>query len=80
MTATAKELSHLWAVEQVQRSLECAAMAASDGKPASIKSISESIRLSNALSFLGRTVSLFSCSVSIFSCSIYISLAGSRRQ
>ena len=45
----------------------------SDGKPASIKSISECIHLSNASSFS-------SCFVLCFERSICISLAGSRRQ
>jgi hypothetical protein len=52
----AKEFSHLRAVEQAQQSLECAAVAWGgvelEGKPASIKSSSESIQSSNALSLL----------------------------
>ena len=44
-----------------------------EGKSASIKSISDSIQASNALSF-------FSCSISFSSCFSRISLAGSRRQ
>ena len=77
MSSTAKQLGHLWAVEQTQQSLECAAIDGGgvelEGKSALIKSISESIQPSNALS-------LFSCSVSLSSCFSRISLAGSRRQ
>jgi len=75
--STAIELSHLRAVEQAQQPLEFAAVACGgvelEGKSASIKSISECIHSSNALSF-------FSCSVSLSSCFSRISLAGSRRQ
>jgi len=53
MSSTAKQLGHLWAVEQSQQSLEPAAIDRSDGKSASIKSISECIHSSNALSFFG---------------------------
>jgi hypothetical protein len=73
MTSTAKQLSHLRAVEQAQQSLERAAVARSAGKSASIKSISECIHFSNALS-------LSSYSVSLSSRFSRISLAGSRRQ
>ena len=81
---TAKQLSHRWAVEETQQSLECAAIDGGgvelEGKSASIKSISECIQSSNASSFSICFVSLFSRSFSLFSCSICISLAGSRRQ
>ena len=57
MSSTAKKLSHRWAVEQAQQSLECAAIDGGgvelEGKSASIKSISECIQLSNALSLFG---------------------------
>ena len=70
MSSTAKQLGHLWAVEQTQQSLECAAIDGGgvelEGKSASIKSISECIHSSNASSFS--------------SCFSRISLAGSRRQ
>jgi len=52
MISTAKELSHLRAVEQAQQSLEFAAVGCGgvelEGKSASIKSISECIHFSNA--------------------------------
>ena len=55
MSSTAKDFSHLRSVEQVQQSLECAAIACGgvelDGKSASIKSSSECIQSSNAISF-----------------------------
>ena len=77
MTSTAVKLSQLWAVEQVQQSLEFAAVVGGgvelEGKSASIKSSSECIHSSN-------TLSLFSCSISLSSCFSRISLAGSRRQ
>ena len=67
---TAKQLGHLWAVEQAQQSLECAAIEGGgvelEGKSASIKSISECIHSSNAISFS--------------SCILRCSAAGSRRQ
>ena len=70
MSSTAKQLGHLWAVEQTQQSVECAAIDGGgvelEGKSASIKSISECIHSSNASSFS--------------SCFSRISLAGSRRQ
>ena len=66
MSSTAKQLGHLWAVEQTQQSLECAAIVRSDGKSASIKSISECIQSSNASSFSICFVSLFSRSFSLF--------------
>jgi len=66
MSSTAKDFSHLRAVEQVQQSLECAAIVRSDGKSASIKSSSECIQSSNAISFS--------------SCILRCSAAGSRRQ
>ncbi|NQW39415.1 MAG: hypothetical protein HQ469_09600 [Cyanobacteria bacterium] len=68
--STAIQLSHPWAVEQAQQSLERAAIAGGgvelEGKSASIKSSSECIQSSNASSFS--------------SCFSRISLAGSRRQ
>jgi hypothetical protein len=70
MNSTAKQLSHRWAVEQTQQSLECAAIVGGgvelEGKSASIKSISDSIHSSNASSFS--------------SCILRCSAAGSRRQ
>ena len=75
--STAVQLSHPWAVEQTQQSLECAAIVGGgvelEGKSASIKSISDSIHSSNASSFS-------SCFVLCSERSICISLAGSRRQ
>ena len=54
-TSTAIQLSHYRAIEQRQQSLERAAIAGGgvelEGKSASIKSISECIQLSNAISF-----------------------------
>ena len=77
MSSTAKQLGHLWAVEQTQQSLECAAIVGGgvelEGKSASIKSISECIQFSNASSFS-------SCFVLCTERSICISTAGSRRQ
>ena len=56
MTSTAKQLSHLRAVEQAQQSLEFTAVALGgvelEGKSASIKSSSECIQSSNASSLL----------------------------
>jgi hypothetical protein len=70
MSSTAKNLSHLWAVEQAQQPLEFAAVVGGgvelEGKSASIKSSSECIQSSNASS--------------LSSCFSRISLAGSRRQ
>lgn len=70
MTSTAVELSQFRAGEQVQQSLEFAAVAGGgvelEGKSASIKSISQCIQSSNAIAFS--------------SCFRRISLAGSRRQ
>jgi hypothetical protein len=70
MSSTAKELGHRWAVEQIQQSLERAAIVGGgvelEGKSASIKSISDSIHSSNAISFS--------------SCILRCSAAGSRRQ
>ena len=66
MNSTAKQLGHRWAVEQTQQSLECAAIVRLDGKSASIKSSSECIQSSNAISFS--------------SCILRCSAAGSRRQ
>ena len=94
----AEELSHLRAVEQVQQSLEFATVGCGgvelEGNPALIKSISESIQSSNALSFFSCSISFtictlpfFSSSISFSSCfvlcserSICISTTGSRRQ
>jgi len=77
MSSTAKQLGHLWAVEQSQQSLEPAAIDGGgvelEGKSASIKSISECIQSSNAISFS-------SCFVLCSERSICISTAGSRRQ
>jgi len=77
MSSTAKEFSHLRAVEQAQQSLEFAAVACGgvelEGKSASIKSISECIHFSNAISF---SSSFVLCSER----SICISTTGSRRQ
>jgi hypothetical protein len=84
MTSTPVQRSQFRAVEQGQQSLEFAAVVGGgvelEGKSASIKSSSECIQLSNALS-------LFSCSISLSSCfvlrserSICISTTGSRRQ
>ena len=84
MTSTAVKLSQFRAVEQAQKSLEFAAVIGGgvelEGKSASIKSISECIQSSNAISFSICFLSFFSCSFSIFSCSICISTTGSRRQ
>lgn len=91
MSSTAKQLGHLWAVKQSQQSLEPAAIDGGgvelEGKSASIKSISECIHSSNALSFFSCSISFsictlpcFSCSISLSSCFSRISLAGSRRQ
>jgi hypothetical protein len=70
MNSSAIKLSHPWAVEQAQQSLEFAAIVGGgvelEGKSASIKSSSECIQSSNASSFS--------------SCFSRISLAGSRRQ
>ena len=55
MSSTAKDFSHLRAVEQVQQSLQGAPIACAgvelEGKSASIKSSSECIQSSNAISF-----------------------------
>ncbi len=84
MSSTAIELSHLWAIEQAQQSLQGAAVACGgvelEGKSASIKSSSECIQSSNAISFSICFLSFFSCSVSFSSCFSRISLSGSRRQ
>ena len=84
MSSTAKQLGHRWAVEQTQQSLECAAIDGGgvelEGKSASIKSISECIQSSNALSLFSCSISLSSCFERFSSCFSRISLAGSRRQ
>ena len=55
MNSSAIKLSHPWAADQAQQSLELAAVVGGgvelEGKSASIKSISECIQLSNAISF-----------------------------
>ena len=70
MNSTAVQLSHLRSVEQAQQSLEFAAIVGGgvelEGKSASIKSSSECIHSSNAISFS--------------SCILRCSAAGSRRQ
>ncbi|WP_254942859.1 hypothetical protein [Cyanobium sp. A1C-AMD] len=77
MSSTAKDFSHLRAVEQVQQSLEFAAVVGGgvelEGKSASIKSISECIQLSNAISFSIRSVPFSICTLSFFSRSISLS-------
>ena len=77
MSSIEIKLSHLWAVEQAQQSLEFAAVACGgvelEGKSASIKSSSECIQSSNAISFS-------SCILRCFESSICISTTGSRRQ
>ena len=84
MSSTAKEFSHFRAVEQVQQSLQGAPVACGgvelEDKSASIKSSSECIHFSNAISFSICFLSFFSCSVSFSSCFSRISLSGSRRQ
>ena len=84
MSSTAIQLSKFRAVEQAQQSLEFAAVVGGgvelEGKSASIKSISECIQSSNAISFSICTLPCFSCSISLSSCFSRISLAGSRRQ
>ena len=63
MSSTAGKLSQLRAVEQAQQSLEFAAVDGGgvelEGKSASIKSISECIHLSNAISFSICTLPFF---------------------
>ena len=77
MNSTAKEFGHLRATEQRQESLEFTAVVCGrvelEGNPALIKSISESIQSSNAISFS-------SCFVLCSERSICISTTGSRRQ
>jgi len=84
MSSTAKQLGHRWAVKQGQQSLERAAVVGGgvelEGKSASIKSISECIHASNALSFFSSSISLSSCFVLCSERSICISTTGSRRQ
>ena len=91
MSSNAKEIDHLRAIQQAQQSLEFAAIVGGgvelEGKSASIKSISECIHSSNALSLFSCSISFsictlpfFSCSMSLSSCFSRISLAGSRRQ
>ena len=80
----AKELSHLRAAEQAQQLLEFAPVVWGgvelEGNPALIKSISESIQLSNALSFCSCSISFSSCFVLCSESAICISTTGSRRQ
>jgi hypothetical protein len=82
--SAAVELSQFWAVEQAQPSLEFAAVVGGgvelEGKSASIKSSSECIQPSNALSLFSSSISLSSCFVLCFERSICISTTGSRRQ
>jgi hypothetical protein len=82
--SSAVQLSHPWAVEKAQQSLEFAAIAGGgvelEGKSASIKSSSECIQSSNAISLSICAVSFFSCFVLSFERSICISTTGSRRQ
>ncbi len=89
--SAAVQPSQFWAVEEAQQSLEFATVVGGgvelEDKSASIKSISECIQLSNALSLLSCSISFSICTLSFFSCfvlsferSICISLAGSRRQ
>ena len=63
MSSTAVQPSHLWAVEQAQQSLEFATVVGGgvelEGKSASIKSISECIKSTNAISFSTCTISFF---------------------
>jgi len=84
MRSTAVKPSQLRAVEQAQQSLEFAAVVGGgvelEGKSASIKSSSECIQLSNALSLFSCSISLSSCFVLCFERSICISATGSRRQ
>ena len=84
MTSTPVQRSQFRAVEQGQQSLEFAAVVGGgvelEGKSASIKSSSECIQLSNALSLFSCSISLSSCFVLCFERSICISTAGSRRQ
>ena len=84
MNSTAKEIGHFRAVEQAQQSLEFTAVACGgvelEGKSALIKSISESIQSSNALSLFSCSISLSSCFVLCSERSICISTTGSRRQ
>ena len=72
MGSTAKDFSHLRSVEQVQQSLQGAAVVGGgvelEGKSASIKSCSIC------------TLPCFRCSISLSSCFSRISLTGSRRQ
>ena len=82
--SSAVQLSHPWAVEKAQQSLEFAAIAGGgvelEGKSASIKSSSECIQSSNAISLSICAVSFLSCFVLSFERSICISTTGSRRQ
>jgi len=84
MSSTAKQLGHLWAVEQSQQSLEPAAIDGGgvelEGKSASIKSSSECIHATKALSFFSCSISLSSCFVLCSERSICISTTGLRRQ
>ena len=78
------EPSHLRAADQAQQSLEFAAIVGGgvelEGKSASIKSISECIQSSNALSLFSCSISLSSCFERFSSSFSRISLSGSRRQ
>lgn len=78
------QVGQLGTVEQVQQSLELASVVGTgvelEGKPASIKSSSDSIQASTALSFLSCAVSFSSCFPRLRDASILISTPGSRRQ
>jgi hypothetical protein len=84
MTSNAVKLSQLRAIEQAQQSLEFTAVVGGgielEGKSASIKSISECIQSSNALSLFSCSISLSSCFILCFESSICISTTGSRCQ
>lgn len=80
----AEQIHHLRAVQQIQQSLEFAAVVGGrvelEGKSASIKSSSECIQPGNASSFSICSVSLSSCFVLCSEPSICIATTGSRRQ
>jgi hypothetical protein len=84
MNSSAIKLCHPWAADQAQQSLEFAAVVGGgvelEGKSASIKSISECIQSSNALSLFSCSISLSSCFVLCAERAICISTTGSRRQ
>ena len=84
MNSSAIKLSHPLAADQVLQSLEFAAIVGGgvelEGKSASIKSISECIQSSNALSLFSCSISHSSCFERFSSSFSRISLAGSLRQ